>query len=273
MPLLIHAGPTTAVASALTTARKRQIATFAQDDECVVRDDLAEFADLIEGVIDEDGFAVDGFLGDGAEVAAVGRHVAMVAEDEEGVGGNGHFGVAAVVAIGGSNVGLVQLLSVDEDAALVDANAVAGDTDDALDVALGGVLRVAEDDDVAALDGFPAINELVDEDAFLVGKTGHHAGALDFHGLIDKDDDEDGDGGRYQDIAQPAQGQVTSPGRLCERWLRLNRILGQRVSGHCSYSSLLRAERNDSFYWTRFRGRGCGRGEVFCDRILARGDE
>ena len=70
---------------------------------------------------------------------------------------------------------------------------VAGNTDHALDVALRSVSRIAEDDDVAALDRLPTIHELVDEDALLVLEAGHHAGAFHLHRLVEKDNNERGD--------------------------------------------------------------------------------
>src|SRR5438477_43078 len=72
-----------------------------------------------------------------------------------------------------------------------------------LDVALGGIARVAENDDVAALDGLPAVDELVDEDAFLVVERGHHARAFHLHRLVEEDDDESRDRERDNQVTQP----------------------------------------------------------------------
>ena len=63
--------------------------------------------------------------------------------------------VAEVVGRGGAidGVGLDERVAVDEDAAAVETEVVAGQADDALDEMEGGVDGVVEDDDVAAMDG------------------------------------------------------------------------------------------------------------------------
>ena len=89
------------------------------------------------------------------------------------------------------------------DAAVIDAEAVAGQRDHALDVALFGIARIVEDHDVAALDGREMVDELVDEEPVAVFEARQHAGAFNAHRLVEKRDDEDrGDGGN-EEIAQP----------------------------------------------------------------------
>src|ERR1700674_2011912 len=127
----------------------------------------------------------------------------MVAEDEEAVRRNHNFTIRADVRVIAGDVVFVERLSVHVDLATLDANPVAGDADDALDVALRSVARIAEDDDVAALDGLPAIDKLVDEDPLLIFEAGHHAGAFNLHRLVEKDNDEGGDGERDQQISRP----------------------------------------------------------------------
>ena len=88
-------------------------------------------------------------------------------------------------------------MSVDVDATETDLDAVLlGDSDDALDIALAGIVGVTEDDDVSAIDAFVAIDEFVDEDSFLIAESGHHAGAFYLHRLINEYDDEGGNGQR-----------------------------------------------------------------------------
>src|SRR6266478_5519566 len=105
----------------------------------------------------------------------------MVSEDEEAIRRNHDFAIRAGVRVIGGNIVFVERLAVHIDLPVFDADAVAGNSDDALDVALRSVARIAEDDDVAALDGLPAIDELVDEDPLLVFEPGHHASALNLH--------------------------------------------------------------------------------------------
>jgi len=115
-----------------------------QDDNILgVRDDnfygnvrLVDSADLLYGPVDEGGLAVDEVAVDGAEVAAVAGDGAVVAHDPVLVRREDHFGLGAVVGEALGDVGLVEQLAVDEDLAVVDAEAVAGESDDALNVAL-----------------------------------------------------------------------------------------------------------------------------------------
>ena len=53
------------------------------------------------------------------------------------------------------------------------------------------------------MNGFEAINELVDENAFLVGEQRRHAGAFDFDRLIKKDDDHQRQTDSDQEVARP----------------------------------------------------------------------
>ena len=172
---------------------------------------LVDYAGLVHGPVDEGCFAVDEGAGDGAEVAAVRGDVAVVAHDPEVVGWDDAFGLGALVAITDGDVGLADELIVDVDGAVLDADGVAGESDDALDVALGVVAGVEEDDDVAAVDGLEGVGELVDEEAILILQAGEHAGAFDADGLVEEKDDEDGDGEGDEDVAgegAPAGGLV-----------------------------------------------------------------
>src|SRR5262249_12870491 len=119
----------------------------------------------------------------------------------------------ADVKVLGGNVGLGQRLVVDINLAVNDANMVARHSDYPLDVALGGIERVVEDNDVATLNGLKLIDELVYENALLVLQTGEHAGALHLYWLIEKDDYEGRDSDRYEEITNPAP-HVTVPARL-----------------------------------------------------------
>src|SRR5215470_6157451 len=127
----------------------------------------------------------------------------MIAEDEVAARRHYDFGVGPLVGIGRRDVVLDHWLFVYVYLPRVNANLVAGNADHALDVALGRVAGIAEDHDVAALDRFPAVDELVDEDALLVVEGRHHAGAFNLHRLVQKDDDESGDRQRNDEVSQP----------------------------------------------------------------------
>ena len=148
-------------------------------------------AELVHGPVDEGGFAVDEGAGDGAEVAAVAGDAAVVSHDPEVAGRDDAFGLGAVVAIAEGDVGLLEGDVVDIHSPAVDAEGVAGESDDALDVALGVVAGIEEDDDVAAVDGLETIGELVDEEAILILQAREHASAFDADGLVEEEDDEE----------------------------------------------------------------------------------
>src|SRR5271154_4178368 len=62
---------------------------------------------------------------------------------------------------------------------------------------------IPENDDIAPLNGFEAINEFIDEDAFLVGKQRSHARAFHFHWLIEENDDDEGKANGDEKVARP----------------------------------------------------------------------
>src|SRR5687768_12713475 len=100
-------------------------------------------------------------------------------------------------------VRLLKLLVVDEDAAAAHLNGLAGQADDALDVALGRVVGEPEDDDVAALYlRQTVVDELVDEDALAVVEPRQHRGALDLDRLRDEDEHERHDHQRKDEVAE-----------------------------------------------------------------------
>ena len=97
--------------------------------------------------------------------------------------------------------------------------------------ALRRVARIAEHHDVAALDRLQPVDELVDENAFLVVERRHHAGAFDLYRLVQEDDDEGRDGKRDdQDRAARRRNDrdawALEPGTC----FGANRILGCRIA-------------------------------------------
>src|ERR1700687_663145 len=127
----------------------------------------------------------------------------MVAQHEVGVARNDELRIGTSVGIVARHIVFVESFSVDVDLPVHNADSVSRNSNNALDVAFRGVARVAEYNNVAALDRLPTIDELVDEDALLIFEAGHHADAFNLHWLIEKDNDERGDGERHQQIARP----------------------------------------------------------------------
>ena len=63
------------------------------------------------------------------------------------------------------------------------------------------IQRIPEDHHVAALNRLKAIDKFIDEDPLLVGEQRRHAGAFDFYGLVEKDDDDQGEADGNEQIA------------------------------------------------------------------------
>ncbi len=114
----------------------------------------------------------------------------MVAEHEVRIGRDHNIRIRAIVLVHSRDVIFDQQLPVEINAAIHDSDMIAGDTNHALNKALLRIPRIAEDDDVATLDGLNSIDELVNENALLVIKRRHHAGALDLHRLVKENNDE-----------------------------------------------------------------------------------
>src|SRR5215468_1371866 len=102
---------------------------------------LSQPAQLLHRPVTEDGLAVDVVLFHRAEVTAVVRHAAMVAQHEVAVRRHDDFRVGALVGINRWHVVFLNELAIDVDLPGVNADLVSGHADHALDVALGGVAR------------------------------------------------------------------------------------------------------------------------------------
>src|SRR5437868_6941114 len=127
----------------------------------------------------------------------------MVAQHEVGVARNDEFRIGTSVRIVARHIVFVESFSVDIDLPVLNADSISRNPNNALDIAFRGVARVAEYNNVAALDGLPAIDELVDENALLIVEAGHHADAFNLHRLVEKNNDERGNSERNQQIARP----------------------------------------------------------------------
>lgn len=158
---------------------------------------------MIDGPVRENGPAIYIFAGHGAKHARIVGADAMVAHDEVTVFGDANGAEVADVFVLRRNVRLRNRVTINIDDALTDFDLFSRQADDALDERLGAVERIPENDDVAALDGLEAINKFIDEDAFLVGEQRGHAGAFDFYGLIEKNDDDESEADGNEKIARP----------------------------------------------------------------------
>lgn len=127
----------------------------------------------------------------------------MVAHHEVLSGGNFHLRFRALVGVASRHVAFEQRAIVQVNTAVFDAEVVARQGDNALDVAFGGVARVLEDDDVSAVDGADPVSEFVDKKTVLILQHRDHAGTFHTNGLVKKQDDEEGNGDRNGNIAHP----------------------------------------------------------------------
>ena len=163
-----------------------------------------EHTELFQRPIDENGFAVDVFPGDGPPGSGIIRSAAMIAH---------HVVFACFYAEARSTDAIQEFLgnirffdpgSIEKHCAFYHFYPVARDADDAFYVGLGGVARVEKDNHVAAVDlrDAEAVGKLVDEDPFLIDQGGHHGCALDLDRLIEEEDDRDRDEYTQHQIAQ-----------------------------------------------------------------------
>src|ERR1700693_857238 len=127
----------------------------------------------------------------------------MITQHEVAVARNDELRIGTTVGIVAWHIVFVESFSVDIDLPFHDVNPVPRNSNNALDVTFRGVARVAEYNNVAALDGLPAIDKLVDKDALLIFEAGHHADAFNLHRLVEKDNNKGRDSERAQQIARP----------------------------------------------------------------------
>src|SRR5882724_4729441 len=127
----------------------------------------------------------------------------MVAHHKIHIARDAHRPVVAQVLILRRNVGLRKRLAIHIDDAAANLYDFIGQRDDALDERFAAVQRIPENDHVTALNRLKAVHKFIDEDAFLIGKERRHAGAFDFHRLIEKNDDDEGEPNGDEKIARP----------------------------------------------------------------------
>jgi hypothetical protein len=127
---------------------------------------------MVHRPIGENGAAVNKFAFDRAEHARVVRTDAMVAHHEITVFRHAHGTEIAHVLVLHRDVRFEYGVAVDVNDALTNLDALSRQTDDALYERFRTVERIPENDDVATLNRLEAINEFVDEDALLVGRSG-----------------------------------------------------------------------------------------------------
>ncbi len=96
---------------------------------------------------------------------AIIRRAAVIAQNEILVFGDRGLRHRALIAILFRHIIFHQRLSIHDYGAVIHFHPIAGDRDDALDVALGGIMREPEHHRVAAIDlsKMKSVNKLVDE--------------------------------------------------------------------------------------------------------------
>ena len=96
------------------------------------------------------------------------------------------IGIVEVVLV---NVRLLQANAIDDDSLILDADNVAGNGDNALDIVLLRIERILEDDDLAAGGWAQKVTGFVNEDIFLIVQGGLHTLALDVEVLQENVDE------------------------------------------------------------------------------------
>src|SRR5579883_350185 len=163
-----------------------------------------EATHFIDRPVSENGFPVDVFLRYLSPHAAVVGLIPVVAENVIVTGLDRYRRIGAVIQEFRQEIGLIQLLVVHVDDSAANLNDIAGHADHPLDVGFRRIERVPEHDNVLPLDLFNVVDELVDENAFLVNEFREHAGSFNLYRLIQENNDQNSraDGEEY--IAGPS---------------------------------------------------------------------
>ena len=158
---------------------------------------------MIDRPIGKDGASINELAGNGAKDTRIIGADAVIAHDEIAVFGDAERAVVAHVFVLRRDVRLVDGAAVDINDALANFDILAGQTDDAFDERFRMVKRIPENNDIASLNRLEAIDKFIDKDALLVGEQGRHAGAFDFHGLVQEDDDDQRESDGDEQVARP----------------------------------------------------------------------
>src|ERR1051326_7799589 len=135
---------------------------------------------LVDRPISKDGLAVDVLLGDEPPHAAVVGLITVVAQHVKVAGLDVYRRIGSMVHELRQDVILIKRLVVDINNTTAHFNDVPGHPHDALDIGLCGIQRIPENDNIFTLNLFDPVNELVDENPFLVNDVpGHPHDALD----------------------------------------------------------------------------------------------
>ena len=111
------------------------------------------------------------------------------------------------------DVTLFNELSVDVNLAFANRNNVAWHTQYPLDERFARVLRIPENNDVATVDLLKVVDELVDEDPFLIQQLRLHTRAFNLHWLVQEDHHQEGNHDSQQDVFQPSPELSQNSGR------------------------------------------------------------
>src|SRR5262245_58984088 len=114
-----------------------------------------------------------------------------------------HRWIRICVLITSRNVSLFNQLAIDVNLTVANRDDISGNPEDTLDEGFAGILRIPEDDDVAAVDLLKVIDKLVDENSFLIEQLRLHTRAFDFHWLVQEDHHQEGNHHCQQDVLQP----------------------------------------------------------------------
>src|SRR5215831_3422146 len=114
---------------------------------------LPDAPQLIDRPITKHSLAINEALIHGTEVAAVVRHRAVIPEHIIRIRGHRYFRKGSGIRVFGGNVTLIKSPAIHIDLPAINADAISGHANYALDVALRRIVRIAKNDNVATLDG------------------------------------------------------------------------------------------------------------------------
>jgi hypothetical protein len=159
--------------------------------------------EVVHGPVGKNGAAVDELAGDRPKYTRIVRADAVIAHHKITAARNLGRAIVADVGVLGRNIRFLDFLIVHENGAAANFDSFPRKGDYAFDKGFRVIEGIPENYYVTTIDRLKAIDKFVDEDALLVGEERGHAGAFDFHGLVEEDNDNQGEADGDEEIARP----------------------------------------------------------------------
>src|SRR5581483_6329473 len=124
---------------------------------------LPNDAGILCGPVNKYCLAIDQVASHRAKLSGIRGDRPVIAHHEIAVGGHHHLRQRTGIAVAERHIVFTEGLVIQPDLSVVDAEAIAGKSDHALDIALFRISGVTKDDDVVPLNRRDVIDELIDK--------------------------------------------------------------------------------------------------------------